>query len=99
MQTGQKFCCECGAPLAKHEEDKALSPNDKVESYESGSLKSSTPPKKNKGVKVVVKVIVTLILMIIIAAVVNTIGRVPSYIVGGICVVIIPNVWKLIDDF
>ena len=99
MQPGQKFCCECGAPLAKRGEGKVSLPNGNVESDKAESIKPSLPPKQNKGIKLIVKIVATLIIMVIIASVVSKIGSVPSYIAGGICIVIIPNVWKFIDDF
>lgn len=95
MQPGQKFCSECGAPLAKCDDVKESATNVRSDSFKS---KPSIYQKKNKGGKVLAKVIVTLIIMGIVAAVVIAIGGVPSYIAGGICMVIIPNIWKFIDD-
>ena len=94
MQRGQKFCCECGAPIAKYEETK-----ESVSKVRLESSSTKPTPQKNKGGKIFAKVIVTLIILAIVAAIATSIGGVPSYIAGGICLIIIPNVWKLIDDF
>lgn len=95
MKEEQKFCCECGAPMINN-----ICANPSSSNSDNISHTSKNEPSNSfKGVKIIAKVAVTLIIMGIVAGVATTIGGIPTYITGGICFVILPNMWKFIDGW
>lgn len=101
MLSGQKFCCECGGPLNTSHKLNQYTTNSAGTSQSVSATytkRQVNPKKESKGNNFVAKAIATIVVLGIAMVVLDAIGGVPSYIVGGLCFVIIPGIWKFIDD-
>lgn len=99
MTVGQKFCCECGEPLAISE--KITEPITDTHSKSPSVIPNKSFDTKiltNKMGRIFAKVIVTLIIIIIVGYIALEFGVTFSGIAAAFCAITIRNIWEFIDD-